>query len=229
MSTCSFPNICSSVITRAYSGCYCAEVTVRHQNHLRCSLDIQKFCPSICPGRLLSNCRSISFAVVAPSHLDVPIALWKGKRSYTDHLLYNFISYDRFTPSFLQFVMFLSSISTPRSYKEALLEHAWKQTMDEEIDALISRETWELVYAPKNIVVGCQWVYTLKYHPDGSVDQYKARLDAKSYTQTYGMDYFETFHHLLGWTPWGFYFLLMSICHGHCSNWMSRIPSCMVI
>jgi len=49
--------------------------------------------------------------------------------------------------------------------------------MDEEMDALISRGTWELVSAPKDaVVVGCRWVYTLKYHPDGSMDRYKARL-----------------------------------------------------
>ena len=71
---------------------------------------------------------------------------------------------------------------------------AWKQVIDEEIDALISRETWELVSAPKDIiVVGCRWVYTLKYRPDGSVNRYKVRLVAKRYTQTYGVDYFETF------------------------------------
>jgi len=51
-----------------------------------------------------------------------------------------------------------------------------------------------LVFPPKDaIVVGYQWVYTLKYHPNDSVDRYKARLVAKRYTQTYDVDYFETF------------------------------------
>ena len=64
--------------------------------------------------------------------------------------------------------------------------------MDEEIDALVSRDTWELVSAPKDTVV-THWVYTLKYHPDGTLDQYKARFVAKVYTQTYGVDYFDIF------------------------------------
>jgi len=59
---------------------------------------------------------------------------------------------------------------------------------------LLCLEKLELVYAPTNVaVVGCRWIYTLKYCSDGSVDQYKARLVAKNYTQTYSMDYFETF------------------------------------
>jgi len=38
--------------------------------------------------------------------------------------------------------------------------------MDEEIDALISRGTWELVSASKDAgVVSYRWVYTLKYRP----------------------------------------------------------------
>jgi len=62
------------------------------------------------------------------------------------------------------------------------------------MEALASRETWELVFAPTNaVVVGCRWVFFLKYQPDGSVDRYKARLVAKGYTQTCDIDYFEMF------------------------------------
>jgi len=58
----------------------------------------------------------------------------------------------------------------------------WKHTIDKEMNALISRETWELVSVPTDVVVGCRWVYTLKYRLDGSVDHYNARLIAKGYT-----------------------------------------------
>ncbi|KAK4389999.1 Retrovirus-related Pol polyprotein from transposon RE2 [Sesamum angolense] len=66
--------------------------------------------------------------------------------------------------------------------------------MDDEMSALISRGTWELVeVTPDTDVVACRWVFTLKFRADGTLDRYKARLVAKGFAQTYGVDYFETF------------------------------------
>jgi len=58
---------------------------------------------------------------------------------------------------------------------------------------LLLEEIWELVSAPTYVIVGYRWLFTVKYRPNGSVNRYKTRLVAKSYTQTYGIDYFETF------------------------------------
>ena len=66
--------------------------------------------------------------------------------------------------------------------------------MAEEMDALYSNDTWELVTLPPGkSPVGCRWVYTVKVGPDGQIDRLKARLVAKGYTQQYGYYYYDTF------------------------------------
>ena len=55
--------------------------------------------------------------------------------------------------------------------------------MVEEMDALHSIGTWDLVTLPASKShVGCRWVYTVKIDPDGGVDRLKARLVVKRYT-----------------------------------------------
>jgi hypothetical protein len=66
--------------------------------------------------------------------------------------------------------------------------------MLEEMAALDKNNTWVLTSLPTNKrAVGCKWVFTMKQTPDGKVERYKARLVAKGYSQTYGVDYDETF------------------------------------
>ena len=54
--------------------------------------------------------------------------------------------------------------------------------MEEEMHALEENETWDLVDAPKGVkLIGCRWVYKLKYNTTNFVNRYKARLVAKGY------------------------------------------------
>ncbi|RVW16188.1 Retrovirus-related Pol polyprotein from transposon RE2 [Vitis vinifera] len=54
--------------------------------------------------------------------------------------------------------------------------------------------TSEIVDLPKEKkTMGCKWVFTIKCKLDGSIERCKARLVAKGLTQTYGIDYQETF------------------------------------
>ena len=66
--------------------------------------------------------------------------------------------------------------------------------MNEEMKTLEKNETWKIVERPKDKkAVGCRWIYIVKYQSNGTLDRYKARLVAKGYTQTYEIDYEETF------------------------------------
>ena len=66
--------------------------------------------------------------------------------------------------------------------------------MMEEMGALKKNHTWDLVSKPKGVnLVGCRWVFNVKYKADGTLERCKARLVAKGYTQSYGIDYLETF------------------------------------
>ncbi|MDV3183816.1 MAG: reverse transcriptase domain-containing protein, partial [Sweet potato little leaf phytoplasma] len=61
-------------------------------------------------------------------------------------------------------------------------------------NALLQNKTWILVpNSPDYKVLSCKWVYKIKLKPDGSVERYKARLVARGFDQTQGIDYFETF------------------------------------
>ena len=66
--------------------------------------------------------------------------------------------------------------------------------MDHEVETLAFQGTWTLVPRPADAnIVTCKGVFTIKYHPDGTISHHKARLVARGFTQVYGIDYTETF------------------------------------
>lgn len=63
-----------------------------------------------------------------------------------------------------------------------------------ELEASQGNTTWNIIDLPNGIIpIGSKWDYKIKTKVNGSMECYKARLDAKGYTQIKGVDYFVTF------------------------------------
>jgi len=70
--------------------------------------------------------------------------------------------------------------------------------MQDELQALAANNTWQLTpLPPGKKTIGCKWVYKIKYHFDGTVERHKARVVAKGFTQLEGLDFLDTFAHVV--------------------------------
>lgn len=62
------------------------------------------------------------------------------------------------------------------------------------MNALVANNTWELKLLPSDRkAIGSRWVFLIKRKSDGSVDRYKARLVAQSFSQRPGIDFDQVF------------------------------------
>ena len=104
------------------------------------------------------------------------------------------LSYYKLSNGDKAFGLALSISKEPDSYAQAILDSRWHNAMKAEIDALQVNNTWVMCERSLGKVpIGCKWVYKVKLKADGSVERYKACLVAKGYTQTEGIDFYETF------------------------------------
>ncbi|GJU75663.1 retrotransposon protein, putative, ty1-copia subclass [Tanacetum coccineum] len=70
----------------------------------------------------------------------------------------------------------------------------WVDTMNAKMHSVKDNRVWCLVDLPPNCkTVGSKWLIKKMTDMDNIVHTYKARLVAKGFTQTYGVDYEETF------------------------------------
>lgn len=84
--------------------------------------------------------------------------------------------------------------SLPKNTVEALKEPEWKQTIEDEYNALMKNKTWTLIANNQNCkLIRNKWVYRVKENPDGTINKYKARLLVNGFLQTPELDFKEAF------------------------------------
>ncbi|GJX36122.1 retrotransposon protein, putative, ty1-copia subclass [Tanacetum coccineum] len=123
----------------------------------------------------------------------------------------------------------LRDLGQPANYKAALLDHEsdkWLNAMNVEMQSMKDNEVWDLADLPPNgKTIGRKWLFKRKTDMDGAVHTYKAHLVAKGFTQTYGVDYEETFSPIADIRTIR---ILIAIA-AYYGKWMSKLPSSMDI
>ena len=102
---------------------------------------------------------------------------------YNDYMAYHYA-----------FMMKVASVLELEKNSEAAKDLWWVEAMNEEMQALSKNETWDLVpSSPHQKAIKCRWIFKVKHNVDDTINRCRARLVAKGYAQTHGVDYKETF------------------------------------
>ncbi|GJQ99313.1 retrovirus-related pol polyprotein from transposon TNT 1-94 [Tanacetum coccineum] len=92
--------------------------------------------------------------------------------------------------------MYVLTVSTiePKNIKEAMVDHSWIESMQDELNQFERLQVWELVPRPegKNIIA-LKWFWNIKCDAENIVVRNKTRLVAKGYRQEEGIDFEESF------------------------------------
>ena len=94
-------------------------------------------------------------------------------------------------------IVFISNLDQeyiPKTYEEAMELDEWRDSVRDEINAMIENDTWYETDLPKGKkVITSLLLFTIKYLADGKPERKKTRLVARGYTLVYGEDYLDTF------------------------------------
>jgi hypothetical protein len=74
------------------------------------------------------------------------------------------------------------------------MQRSGEIVVQEEYHSLVVNNTWSLVSLLKGRKpTFCKWVFKIKHMVNSEVERYKAKFVARGFTQTFGIDYNETF------------------------------------
>nr|GFC75327.1 Gag-Pol polyprotein [Tanacetum cinerariifolium] len=92
--------------------------------------------------------------------------------------------------------MFVLTVSRtePKKIKEAMVDSAWIELMQEELHQFDQLDVWELVDRPLcTNVINLKWLWKNKRDEENTVIRNKSLLVAKGYAQKEGVDFEESF------------------------------------
>ncbi|GKE11869.1 retrovirus-related pol polyprotein from transposon TNT 1-94 [Tanacetum coccineum] len=96
----------------------------------------------------------------------------------------------------VEMCMYMLTVSTtePTNIKEAMLDHGWIESIQDELNQLKRFDVWELVerHVGKNIIA-VKWLWKNKTDAENMIIRNKTRLVAKGYRQEEGIDFNESF------------------------------------
>jgi Reverse transcriptase (RNA-dependent DNA polymerase)/gag-polypeptide of LTR copia-type/Integrase core domain len=91
----------------------------------------------------------------------------------------------------------LATLGVPATVRQAMDSNEsadWTSAMEREIKALEDNGTWSVERMPHGkTLIDTKWVFAKKFHADGTLAKYKARLVARGFTQRSGWDYDQTY------------------------------------
>lgn len=89
-------------------------------------------------------------------------------------------TFSNFSPLYQSYVFSYSLETEPTTSKQAMLSLQFRKATNDELNATEDDRIWTVVSLPpgKN-VIGCKWVFMIKYRADGTVERYKSRLVIK--------------------------------------------------
>ncbi|GJZ73353.1 retrovirus-related pol polyprotein from transposon TNT 1-94, partial [Tanacetum coccineum] len=109
---------------------------------------------------------------------------------------FTFFFGQKITPLNSEVCMYALTVSTiePKNIKEAMADHSWIESMQDELNQFERLQVWELVPRPegKNIIA-LKWLWKNKCDAENIVVRNKTRLVAKGYKQEEGIDFEESF------------------------------------
>jgi hypothetical protein len=77
----------------------------------------------------------------------------------------------------------------------------WQEAIKKEIDSILNNHTWELVNRPTDKrVITAKWIFRTKKGPNGELIKLKARICARGFQQTEGVDFTEIFALVVRWS-----------------------------